>query len=175
MRRAPSGAARSVRLEVARGGDVVYGEGYGAAPSAVLGRAEEAFGDGHLVSYLPGVQGVTGAWECTAAQAGAAADSLHACPIPLGSRGRVSLAQHMISRAFATLRLTAPTDKRAVDATLGAIQKHANGLVFGRRWWLTEKAAPQPRSALGRRPPACGKLHAGRLGPTPPRRHGQDN
>ena len=57
MRRAPSGAARSVRLEVARGGDVVYGEGYRAAPSAVLGRAEEAFGDGHLVSYLPGVAG----------------------------------------------------------------------------------------------------------------------
>ena len=28
-----------------------------AAPSAVLGRAEEAFGDGHLVSYLPGVAG----------------------------------------------------------------------------------------------------------------------
>ena len=100
-------------------------------------------------------QGVTGAWECTAAQAGAAADSLHACPIPLGSRGRVSLAQHMISRAFATLRLTAPTDQRAVDATLGAIQKHANGLVFGRRWWLTEKAATQPRSALG-----VGHLHA---------------
>jgi hypothetical protein len=36
VRRAPSGAARSVRLEVARGGDVVYGEDYGAAPSAVL-------------------------------------------------------------------------------------------------------------------------------------------
>ena len=48
MRRAPLGAACSVRLEVARGGDVVYGEGYRAAPSAVLGRAEEAFGDGHL-------------------------------------------------------------------------------------------------------------------------------
>ena len=29
MRRAPSGVARSVRLEVARGGDVVYGEDYG--------------------------------------------------------------------------------------------------------------------------------------------------
>ena len=57
MRRAPSGAARAVRLEVTRGGDVVYGEDYGAAPSAVLGRAEEAFGDGHLVSDLPGVAG----------------------------------------------------------------------------------------------------------------------
>ena len=45
MRRAPSGAARPVRLEVARGGDVVHGEDDGAAPSAVLGRAEEAFGD----------------------------------------------------------------------------------------------------------------------------------
>ena len=57
MRRAPSGVARSVRLEVARGGDVVYGEDYGAASSAVLGRAEEAFGDGHLVGDLPGVAG----------------------------------------------------------------------------------------------------------------------
>jgi len=44
-------------LEVARGGDVVYGEDYGAASPAVLGRAEEAFGDSHLVSYLPGVAG----------------------------------------------------------------------------------------------------------------------
>ena len=57
MRRAPSGVARSVRLEVARGGDVVYGEDYGAASSAVLGRAEEAFGDGHLVGDLLGVAG----------------------------------------------------------------------------------------------------------------------
>ena len=62
MRRAPSGGARTVRLEVARGGDVVYGEDYGAAPSAVLGRAEEAFGDGHLVGDLPGVAGYV-AWQ----------------------------------------------------------------------------------------------------------------
>ena len=64
-------------------------------------------------------QGVTSAWERTAAQAGATADSLHACPIPHGSRGRVNLAQHMMSKAFATLRLTAPTDQRRVQATLG--------------------------------------------------------
>ena len=57
MRRAPSRAARSVRLEVPRGGDVVHGEDYRAAPSVVLSRAEEAFGDGHLVSNLPGVAG----------------------------------------------------------------------------------------------------------------------
>ena len=57
MRRAPSRAARSVRLEVTRGGDVVHGEDYRAAPSVVLSRAEEAFGDGHLVSNLPGVAG----------------------------------------------------------------------------------------------------------------------
>ena len=56
MGRAPSGAG-SVRLEVSRSGDVVYGEDYGAASPAVLGRAEEAFGDSHLVSYLPGVAG----------------------------------------------------------------------------------------------------------------------
>ena len=42
VRRAPSGAARSVRLEVTHGGDVVDGEDYGAAPPAVLGCAEEA-------------------------------------------------------------------------------------------------------------------------------------
>ena len=56
MRRAPSGAG-SVCLEVARSGDVVYGEDYGAASPAVLGCAAEALGDSHLVSYLPGVAG----------------------------------------------------------------------------------------------------------------------
>ena len=54
VRRAPSGAG-SVRLEVTRSGDVVHGEDYGAASPAVLGRAAEAVGDSHLVSYLPGV------------------------------------------------------------------------------------------------------------------------
>ena len=54
MRRAPPGAG-SVCLEVARSGDVVYSEDYGAASPAVLGRAAEALGDSHLVSYLPGV------------------------------------------------------------------------------------------------------------------------
>ena len=53
-----------------------------------------------------------------------------------------------MGKAFATLRLTAPTSQRKVDATLGTLQKHANRLVFGRRW-LTEQAATQPRSALG--------------------------
>jgi len=57
VRRAPSGAARAVRLEVTRGGDVVHGKDYRAASPAVLGCAEEAFGDSHLVSYLPGVAG----------------------------------------------------------------------------------------------------------------------
>ena len=46
-----------MRLEVTRGGDAVYGEDYGAASPAVLGRAAEALGDSHLVSYLPGVAG----------------------------------------------------------------------------------------------------------------------
>ena len=35
-------------------------------------------------------EGVTKAWERTVAQAGATADSLHACHIPHGSQGRVS-------------------------------------------------------------------------------------
>ena len=56
MRRAPSGAGL-VRLEVTRSGDVVHGEDYGAASSAVLSCAEEAFGNSHLVSHLPGVTG----------------------------------------------------------------------------------------------------------------------
>ena len=47
--------------------------------------------------------GVTEAWERTAAQAGATADSLHACPIPHGSQGRVNLAQHkLMSKVFAS-------------------------------------------------------------------------
>ena len=44
-------------LEVPRGGDVVHGDDYRAAPSVVLCRAEEALGDGHLVDYLPGGAG----------------------------------------------------------------------------------------------------------------------
>ena len=100
-------------------------------------------------------EGVTKSWESAAAQAGAAADSLHACPIPHGSQGRVNLAQHkLMSKIFAALRLTAPADQGKVGATLKALQKHANGLVFGKRWWLTERAATQPRSALG-----VGHLH----------------
>jgi len=35
-----------------------------------------------------------------------------------------------------------------------ALQKHANGLVFGRRWWLTGGSAIQPRHAFG-----VGHLH----------------
>ena len=99
--------------------------------------------------------GVTEAWARTAAQAGATADSLHACPIPHGSQGRVNLAQHkLMGKAFAALRLTAPTNQKKVETTLRAIQKHASGLVFGKWRWLTERAATQPRSALG-----VGHLH----------------
>jgi len=98
--------------------------------------------------------GVARAWERTVAQAGATADTLQACPIPHGSQGRVNLAQSkLMGKAFATLRLTAPTNQRGVDAALSTLQKHANRLVFGRRW-LTEEAATQPRSALG-----VGHLH----------------
>ena len=51
-----------MRLEVTRGGDAVYGEDYGAASPAVLGRAAEALGDSHLVCYLPGVAGCLAGW-----------------------------------------------------------------------------------------------------------------
>ena len=98
--------------------------------------------------------GTTQAWARTVTQAGATADTLQACPIPHGSQGRVNLAQSkLMGEAFATLRLTAPTDQRQVATTLRTLQKHANRLVFGRRW-LTEEAATQPRSALG-----VGHLH----------------
>jgi hypothetical protein len=98
--------------------------------------------------------GIAQAWERTIAQAGAEADTLQACPIPHGSQGRVNLAQSkLMGRAFATLRLTAPTSQRGLDVALRTLQKHANRLVFGRRW-LTENAATQPRSALG-----VGHLH----------------
>ena len=84
MRRAPSGAG-SVRLEVTRSGDVVYGEDYGAASPAVLGRAEEALGDSHLVSYLPGVAGCLArrvAWA-VGGRGGDRAGRLHAlCGLP---------------------------------------------------------------------------------------------
>ena len=51
-----------MRLEITHGGDVVYGEDYGAASPAVLGCAAEALGDGHLVSYLPCVASCLTGW-----------------------------------------------------------------------------------------------------------------
>ena len=59
-----------------------------------------------------------------------------------------------MGRAFATLRLTAPNSQATVEASLVALQKHANGLVFGRRWWLAGGSAMQPRHAFG-----VGHLH----------------
>ena len=52
-------------------------------------------------------EGVTASWESAAAQAGAAADGLQACPIPHGSQGRVNLAQHklMICCSHVNLKL----------------------------------------------------------------------
>ena len=57
MRRAAPWAVRSGRLEVPRGGDVVHREDHRAAPPAVLGGADEAFGDCGLLGRLPGVAG----------------------------------------------------------------------------------------------------------------------
>ena len=99
--------------------------------------------------------GTKRAWEDNVRKAGVTADSLHACPMPHGSRGRVALAQgKLMGKAFATLRLTAPSSQATVEASLAALQKHANGLVFGRRWWLTGSSAMQPRHAFG-----VGHLH----------------
>ena len=75
--------------------------------------------------------------------------------MPHGSRGRVALAQSkLMGKAFVTLRLTVPSDQATVDQHLTALQRHANRLVFGRKWWLTKPAATQPRHALG-----VGHLH----------------
>jgi len=120
--------------------------------------------------------GITRAWEDTVAQAGATADRLQACPIPHGSQGRVNLAQSkLMGKAFATLRLTAPTSQRRVDAALGTLQKHANRLVFGSE----EMAHRAGRHAAPQRPrrgtPAGSQVHASGVGPTPARRHGQDD
>ena len=56
--------------------------------------------------------GVSQAWEDTVRKAGQSADSLQACSMPHGSRGRVALAQSkLMGKAFATLRLTVPSDQ----------------------------------------------------------------
>ena len=57
MRRAAPWAARAGRLEVSRGGDAVHREDDRAAPPAVLGGADEAFGYGGVLGRLPGVAG----------------------------------------------------------------------------------------------------------------------
>ena len=104
---------------------------------------------------LGGEAGVTEAWADTIRTAGETAESLHTCPMPHGSRGRLALAQgKLMGKALATLRLTAPTDQDTVDTHLRSLQKHADGLVFGRRRWLTGESAAQPRHALG-----VGHLH----------------
>ena len=50
----------------------------------------------------------------------------------------IALAQgKLMGKAFATPSArahTAPTNQTAVDDCLAALQKHANGLVFGRSW-----------------------------------------
>ena len=94
--------------------------------------------------------GTTKAWKDTIAKAGDIAESLHACPMPHGSRGRVALAN---GKKTSTLRLTAPASQKEVDSCLQDLQKHADRLVFG-RWWLTADAAAQPRHAFG-----VGHLH----------------
>ena len=98
--------------------------------------------------------GTTKAWRDTTAKAGEMAESLHACTMPHGSRGRVALANgKLMGKAYATMRLTAPASQQAVDSCLQDLQRHADRLVFG-RWWLTADAAAQPRHAFG-----VGHLH----------------
>ena len=59
-----------------------------------------------------------------------------------------------LGRAFATLRLTAPMPQQPSHGRSKPGGPAANGLVFGRRWWLTGGSAIQPRHAFG-----VGHLH----------------
>ena len=98
--------------------------------------------------------GTTKAWKDTVKAAGEIAESLQACPMPHGSKGRVALTNgKVMGKAYAPLRNTAPADQAAVDSCLRDLQGYADRLVFG-RWWLTADAAAQPRHALG-----VGHLH----------------
>ena len=62
MRRAALWAACLGWLEVSRGGDAVHGEDNWAAPLAMLGGADEAFGYCGLLGRLPGVAGRLAGW-----------------------------------------------------------------------------------------------------------------
>ena len=99
--------------------------------------------------------GTTRAWRDTVKTSGEVAESLHACPMPYGSKGRVALTNGKVmgSKAYASLRNTAPADQATVDSCLQDLQGYADRLVFG-RWWLTADAAAQPRHAFG-----VGHLH----------------
>ena len=97
VRRAALWAACLGWLEVSRGGDAVHGEDNWAAPPAVLGGADEAFGYCGLLGRLPGVAGrlagpgFLGPWEAVVAIAPAAVIRGVACP-PL-SRSSTAMAQ----------------------------------------------------------------------------------
>ena len=98
--------------------------------------------------------GTAKAWRDTVRAAGEVAESLHACPMPHGSKGRAALANgKVMGKAYAPLRNTAPADQAVVDSCLRDLQGYADRLVFG-RWWLTADAAAQPRHAFG-----VGHLH----------------
>ena len=62
VRRAALWAACLGWLEVSRGGDAVHGEDNWAAPPAMLGGADEAFGYRCLLGRLPGVAGRLAGW-----------------------------------------------------------------------------------------------------------------
>ena len=68
--------------------------------------------------------GTTKAWKGTIARAGEVAESMHACPMPHGSKGRVALANgKLMGKASATLRLTAPASQQEVDSCLRDLQR----------------------------------------------------
>ena len=108
----------------------------------------------------------------TVKTAGEMAESLHACTMPHGSKGRVTLTKgRVMGKAYAPLRLTAPADQAEVDSCLRDLQGYAD-LVFG-RWWLTADAAAQPPARVRGWAPARTKAYASSLGATPSLHHGQ--
>ena len=83
--------------------------------------------------------GTTKAWKDTTAKAGEMAESLHACTMPHGSKGRVALANgKLMGKAYATMRLTAPANQQAVDSCLHDLQRHTQTA-----WSLGGGGSPQ--------------------------------
>ena len=120
--------------------------------------------------------GTSQAWRDTVAQAGEMAESLHACTMPHGSRGRVALANgKLMGKAYAAMRLTAPASQQAVDSCLQDLQRWREARGPPGLWQVVaHRGCCRAAAARFRgRAPARAKVHASSLGTAPPRSHGQ--